>query len=241
MDVVAGASAEYPPSTQINQPEKGLEFPHKVKPKPRGKPQPPLDLSLLMTCTRGREGEKVPQEVKKCFSTATLPPPPRRVQKILPAGVFFYPNPPLPQLAHRPPPKPPPPLPPKPHPTHLAPSPPQNFYGGCPGYHGQAGQSHGPDPGADSQSARLQAHEHHLPDRLFTYICTGAHWSFDTIALSKRRDYGPGSMCKSVEGNCTLCHCVALGTRTHNTCDLHPQHTCFVECVSSASCEDAIW
>ena len=32
-------------------------------------------------------------------------------------------------------------------------------------------------------------------------------------------------MCKSVEGNCTLRHCVALGTHTHNACDLHPAHT----------------
>ena len=53
-------------------------------------------------------------------------------------------------------------------------------------------------------------------------------------------------MCKSVEGNCTLRHCVTLGTRMHNICDLHCAHIvparqqpCFFKCPSWAPCEVA--
>ena len=46
VDVVAAESAQSPPSTQISQPEQRPETARKAKPKPRGKPQPPLNLCL---------------------------------------------------------------------------------------------------------------------------------------------------------------------------------------------------
>ena len=92
----------------------------------------------------GRRRKNSPQEAKKIFLTATLVPPQHRIQKFLPVGNFFYHNPPLSPLGPQTPPPepppgcPPPPWPAQPHPNPLAPPPPQNFFGGCPGYHGQA-------------------------------------------------------------------------------------------------------
>ena len=72
---------------------------------------------------RGRAEEKFPQEVI-FFQPRHLSPPQPRVQKFLHAGDFFYPNPPLPHLAHPPPPPLPNPPPPPPSPPPLAPPPP---------------------------------------------------------------------------------------------------------------------
>ena len=66
---------------------------------------------VLVYDARGRAEEIFPQEVKNFVSTATLVPLQPRIQNFLPAGDFFYPNPPLPHLAHRPPPKHTPPRP----------------------------------------------------------------------------------------------------------------------------------
>ena len=118
-------------------------------------PRPPLGpiaptplasppVGLLLRGAHGKGGRKSPPEGENFFQPRHLPPPQPRIQKFLPAGNFFYPNPPLSPLGPHPPrcpppvAPPPPPRPPQPHPTPLAPPPPQSFCGGCPGYHGQA-------------------------------------------------------------------------------------------------------
>ena len=130
--------------------------------------------------SQGTAEKKFPQEVNFFSSTATLVTPQPRIQKFLPAGDFFYPNPHCPHWAQRPPPLSPPPLappvappppfaPPNPTPPPLLRRPHRNFVDAALATMAGRDQSHAPDPGANSRSAGFQAHG------LFTCICTGAH------------------------------------------------------------------
>ena len=75
---------------------------------------------------QGGGGIKNSLKRRNLFSTATLVPPLQpRIQKFLPAGDFFYPNPPLSPLSPQPPPPPSPPrCPPPPPPPRGPPTPP---------------------------------------------------------------------------------------------------------------------
>ena len=56
------------------------------------------------SATTGRAEKKFPREVKIFSSTTTVVPPQPRIQKFLPVGDFFYPNPQLSPLGPQTPP-----------------------------------------------------------------------------------------------------------------------------------------
>ena len=132
----------------------------------------------------GGQEKKFPREVK-FFSTATSSPPNPVYKNFYLRGTFSTLTPHGPHWAHRPPPVEPPPPPPRRPPPPLAPpnpTPPpllhrlhRDFVEAAPGTMARRGQSHAPDPGADSRSAGFQAQRHQLSNGLFTCICTGAH------------------------------------------------------------------
>ena len=138
----------------------------------------PTSTTRRDTPRQGEGRKKIPPGGEFFSSNAKLGTPQTRIQKFLPAGDFFYPNPPL---SHNPPPpEPPPPRPPRcpppnPTPPPLLRRPRNNFVEAAPATMARRGQSHAPDRGPDSRSPGVQAQQHQLSHGLFTCICTGAH------------------------------------------------------------------
>ena len=100
-----------------------------------------LQAHFVGTCGGGRvvgawggRKENSPRRGKIFFNGEICPPPQLRKQNFLPAGDFFYPNPPLSPLSQQAPTRAPPFGPPNATPTPLL----RRLHKNCPGYHGQA-------------------------------------------------------------------------------------------------------
>ena len=136
------------------------------------------------TVARGR-AEKLPKEVI-FFSTATLVPPPKPgIQKFYPQGTFSTLTLHCPPLSHKPPPIPPP----------LRPPPPPLLrrllrisMEAAPATMARRGQSHAPNPEADSWSAGFPTPPPHPPPRSVqvwrTHNCICCTRRFNTKPLS---------------------------------------------------------
>ena len=161
-------------------------------------------MALELGIQQGEGGRKIPPGGENFFSTATLVPPQPRKQKFLPAGDFFYPNPTLSPLGPQNPPQTPPPVAPPPPPPPKPPTPTpapllrrlhRISMEAAPATMARRGQSHAPDPRADSRSAGFQAHEHQLSDRLFIYIYVQEHIDLLAPSLSQREETTAPAQC----------------------------------------------